>query len=384
MSNGLKKYKVFFPINTDNAWLGGVNYYKNLFQAISMLDDNPVEIYIPQNNPEMLLQYAKSTNAFKKDIRYRLNNLKSFLIHKKFDKNEYSFKFMAKNMDIISHTCSFSDSTPCISWIPDFQHKKLPEFFSNEEIKLRDKAFLLYAEKSSAVILSSIDAKNYFVKYYPQFEKKARVLNFVSYISPDVYNLENEVNKKYSLPDKYFYLPNQFWQHKNHMTAFKALNHLKKQGANIHIVCSGNTNDYRNRAYFQNVILKYIEENNLKENIHILGIIDLNDVYSLMRNCVSIINPSLFEGWSSTVEEAKSLGKNMILSDLDVHKEQNPPKSIYFPRLDYEKLAEIMNNNWNKLDFGSDFDLEENAKSNMDKRMKDFGQKYVDILKTIV
>ncbi len=36
----------------------------------------------------------------------------------------------------------------------------------------------------------------------------------------------------------------------------------------------------------------------------------------------ALINPSQFEGWSTTVEEAKSLGVKMLLSDLEVHKEQ--------------------------------------------------------------
>ena len=42
-----------------------------------------------------------------------------------------------------------------------------------------------------------------------------------------------------------------------------------------------------------------------------------------------MINPSLFEGWSSTVEECKSVGKNMILSDLNVHKEQYPTQTFF-------------------------------------------------------
>jgi glycosyltransferase involved in cell wall biosynthesis len=41
-----------------------------------------------------------------------------------------------------------------------------------------------------------------------------------------------------------------------------------------------------------------------------------------MRASTALINPSLFEGWSTTVEEAKSTGTPMILSDLGVHREQ--------------------------------------------------------------
>ena len=44
----------------------------------------------------------------------------------------------------------------------------------------------------------------------------------------------------------------------------------------------------------------------------------------------SVINPSFFEGWSTSVEEAKILNKIIILSNIKVHKEQNPEMSHYF------------------------------------------------------
>lgn len=46
------------------------------------------------------------------------------------------------------------------------------------------------------------------------------------------------------------------------------------------------------------------------------------DVYALMRFSVRVINPSLFEGWSSAVEECKSVGKRLVLSGIPVHREQ--------------------------------------------------------------
>ena len=51
---------------------------------------------------------------------------------------------------------------------------------------------------------------------------------------------------------------------------------------------------------------------------------------SLMKFSIAVINPSKSEGWSSTVEQAKSLGKFVLLSNLTVHKEQNPRRSYFF------------------------------------------------------
>ena len=60
----------------------------------------------------------------------------------------------------------------------------------------------------------------------------------------------------------------------------------------------------------------------LEKNFIFLGVIPYKDVLGLMRAAVAVINPSVMEGWSTTVEEAKSLGLPLILSDIPVHREQ--------------------------------------------------------------
>ena len=52
-----------------------------------------------------------------------------------------------------------------------------------------------------------------------------------------------------------------------------------------------------------------------------------------------MINPSRFEGWSTTVEEAKSFGVPTILSDIDVHREQTGGTARYFGVDDPQMLA---------------------------------------------
>ena len=98
-----------------------------------------------------------------------------------------------------------------------------------------------------------------------------------------------------------------------------------------------------------------------------------------MRNCISIINPSLFEGWSSTVEEAKSLGKNTILSDLNVHREQNPSGAIYFDPHNPEDLAEILKEKWLNCKSEPDYELEKIAEQKMQERIIQFGEAYQKI-----
>ena len=98
--------------------------------------------------------------------------------------------------------------------------------------------------------------------------------------------------------------------------------------------------DTRNKDYGKKILdkINYLE---IKSKIKYLGVIPLHDVYKLNANCFCLINPSFFEGWSTTVEEAKSFGTPTILSNISVHREQSP-KSIFFNPNKFKDLSKIL------------------------------------------
>lgn len=387
MSNGIKKnIKVGFLNDFSGHWMGGVNYFKNLFLAMQMLDNPKLVPYIKKpgdNCADFLLKYVKLLpSSANKNWHYHLRKVLTILCGRKFNKQDY---FMKKaGVDIISHFWGeVPEHTPTIAWIPDFQHLHLPHMFDDKEIANRNQTFMNMAAKSAAVILSSNDALNDFKAFAPQYVAKGKVLPFVAKWDGDIYRrldkMHKAVSQKFSLPERYFYISNQFWKHKNHQIVFSAVKQLKEQGTEVVVVCSGNTGDCRHPAYFQE-LKDYIAQNNLQENIKILGMIESDEVLYLLRNCVSIINPSLFEGWSSTVEEAKSLGKNIILSDIKVHLEQNPPAACYFSPSNAQELAQIMRQNWENSSGGPDLELEQQARADLPRRFLAFARAYQQIV----
>jgi len=384
---------ILFPINLDIKWMGGVNYYKNLFTAIKMLNekssDNILLIYINEPNDENLNQiFSNYASYTKKEVykpfKYYYKKFYKKLLGKEFQKEKYIKYKKYDKFDITSHNQNdFIENVPALSWIPDFQHICLPEMFSQKEIIDRDHMFIKQIEKARLLILSSEDAKKDLEKFSPNNVNKARVLHFVADIDPEVYKKTDEIKsfmiEKYDLPEKYFYVPNQFWKHKNHKVVFEAINELKKNGTDINVVFTGYSADYRHQNHF-NDLMNYAKENNIEGNIKILGLVEPLEVYYLMRNCISIINPSLFEGWSTTVEEAKSLGKNIILSNINVHKEQNPPQGIYFDPYNPCELADILKDKWLNKASAPDYELEDIAKANMKNRMLEFANNYKNIV----
>jgi glycosyltransferase involved in cell wall biosynthesis len=103
-----------------------------------------------------------------------------------------------------------------------------------------------------------------------------------------------------------------------------------------------------------------------------------------MKNSLAVINPSMFEGWSTTVEEAKLFGKTVVLSDIAVHREQSPVNGIYFDPADPVALAQQLKRVWDAgvqdFQYFSDTELHEIAVQ----RYSDFAEKYQQIVLSVV
>jgi glycosyltransferase involved in cell wall biosynthesis len=149
------------------------------------------------------------------------------------------------------------------------------------------------------------------------------------------------------------------------------------------LVFSGREHDFRNPGHFDS-IKRYIAENGLENNVKLLGLIPFIDVHYLMRNSVSVINPSFFEGWSTTVEEVKTIGKHIILSNLGVHREQAPPSAQFFDPSNEAELAGCLVESWVNRSAAPDLELERGARAAIDSRTKLFGVKYAQCIREVV
>jgi glycosyltransferase involved in cell wall biosynthesis len=330
-------------------WLGGVNYFRNLFLAIQLLPDAKIRPVVfaglksDVSAFEGIAEIVRTPVLDRKSLPWMLSRFAD----KIFPKRDYVlYQTLKKHqIDILSHFGELwrGCSIPSIGWIPDFQHVQLPHFFTQQEITQRNKAFLSLINRSSAVLLSSENALNDLKIFCPQNTAPTYVLRFTSCVTHESFSAINkhDIQNRYGLNRSWFHVPNQFWAHKNHGIIIEALHRLKQQGKEVLVVATGSTDDYRNPEYFV-TLQKKINDSGLAENFKILGILPYNEVISLMRYSVAVINPSLFEGWSTTVEEAKSLGKKILLSDISVHREQAPQRVCFFKPDKADELAEEM------------------------------------------
>ncbi len=365
---------------------------RNLLYAVSELEDRRIEPYVfvgtgvEERLVEPLKPYARIVRTPLVERRKSL----AWFVWKVFflltGSNWLLNRLMCRNgIDVVSHSNIWGRRLPykLINWIPDFQHLRLPDMFSEKERANRSRDFRRLIRDSDRIVLSSKDAEVDLCEFFPGNEAKVRVLNFVS--QPGISKCDSEhvslaaLERRYLFKGKFFYLPNQFWQHKNHRLVFEAVNILRRSGVDVQVLCSGYMDDYRNKEHVGK-LREYIRVNDLGNNIRLLGMIDYGDVFVLMRHAVAVINPSLFEGWSSTVEEAKSMGKEMILSDIPVHREQDPPESAYFNPHDPKELAALLEKYWLEKEGGPNLELEQRARQLLPERTRSFGRGYQEIV----
>ncbi len=269
---------------------------------------------------------------------------------------------------------------PFLSWIPDFQHLHYPEFFSEKEVQQRNQDYLLSARFAAKIVLSSKCALEDFCRFAPLAKDKGVVLPFVAQIPSEVF-AGNPVFicEKYRIPEKFILVPNQFWKHKNHEGVIVALEKALREDPAITIVCTGNTNESRDPQYFSKLLCS-ISQAGVRENMIILGLVPHLDMFLLMRQSMAVLQPSLFEGWNTTVEEVKSMGKKLIVSDIPVHREQDAPDAVYFDPKDVTALVVILLDIYASGIPGPHYRMEEKATKLLQNKTRQYGLIFLDIV----
>jgi glycosyltransferase involved in cell wall biosynthesis len=342
------KLRICIPIIGSRFWLGGVSYIENLVKSLHFLPDNErpdLYLFLDNNSlnswdlhshllPLFTGVLCRSDNQEAVSATLGIEIQAIFAFDEIYD--HIDFFFLAPDFALDSH-CS-------AAWIPDFQHIHLPHFFHPDEITLRNNSFQYKSEHARIMILSSRNAERDFSNAFPDSKSLVRILSFHtlpedSWLQGDPVNIQ----AKYNLPDDFLICCNQFWIHKNHSNLFQALSILKKTGTEIHLVCTGNTTDYRCQGYFEE-LCSFLKQHDISDQVYILGNIPRADQIQLIRRSMAVVQPSLFEGWSTIVEDARTLGKTQILSDLEVHREQSPDFAVYVDRTDPFSLATVIKN----------------------------------------
>jgi len=236
-----------------------------------------------------------------------------------------------------------------VGWIPDFQYRAMPEFFSEAERSVRDQTSAKVATRSRVVLVSSNAMAEQFRAIYPMYSPKLKVLPFPSALAFATLDHDADaVARLYHLPSRFVLVANQFWQHKNHGLVVDAIAEVASAGVVIPVVMTGLPADYRDPANRSvSNVLQQIAKAGLSGQVIVLGQVPYDHLVALMRCAAVILQPSRYEGWNTSVEDAKALGTALLCSDIPVHREQAAEFGAQF--FDVESassLAKVLQSMW--------------------------------------
>jgi len=376
---GTERKKIGLIFISDD--IGVVYYLVNVVKTLNSLND--------LRKPEIIIFYNSKCESFLKLLNYKYlkftklnknseNRLKLYL--KSFFKRDNLFYKQFLNEYILDGLFPFNDfpapiygKTKVVSWIPDFQHKFYPKFFKTKNLFLREKRFKSIINNSNVVVLSSNDAFKHLKQFYKiPVNLSIKVLQFVSMIKDHTITPFNKIKELYQINLPYFLVSNQFYEHKNHIVVLKAIRLLKKEGLDFQVIFTGKKEDYRNPKFYSS-LLKFIKSNDLESHLTILGMIPREDQLSILLNSLSVIQPSKFEGWSTIIEDAKTLRHQIICSSIPVHVEQLGTNGFYFKLDSYVGLAEHMRN------FIKGAVIKKEMPDNYNQRLELFAESFIEI-----
>ena len=338
-----------FIINFNKEdWIGGYNYYLHLLNGLKKYKKfkcNPVVILDTKKrlikNKELKKFDYKISGIFSNQntIKRIFNKLLIIIFGRNFLFEKF---FIENNISIVSHTNFLGKNSKIKSfpWFPDFQEYYFPKYFSKKKIILRKLNLYYASHHANRIIVSSKSVYEDLGKISSRAIKKTRILRHNnSLISPQNLLSKKFLEEKFKIKNNFFLVPNHYWKHKNHMCLLRALTKFKKK--DFTIISTGKCEDHRNPNYFSE-IKKFIHRNNLSEYYKILGLVNYNELVSLMYYSSAVINPSKFEGWGNSASMALSIGKPIIVSNIKTHKELKGKSIYYFNPNNPIQLSEIL------------------------------------------
>lgn len=363
-------------------WLGGINYYRNLLRAILAVPDRRIEPVLLVGADVEAATLAGFPEVESVRSPWLDRGSPRWLGRRLWQQVAASDPFLQRvlerhRVDVLSHSGVLGRraSIPTICWLVDFQHRRLPQSFTAMERFYRDRNFRLQADHATRILLSSFDAQRDLAAFRPASLPRSRVLQFVA--QPDISAPTSlaGLEERYGVSGPYFHLPNQFWSHKNHRIVIDALGRLRRDGRQVTVVATGATTDYRRPQFFAN-LMRHVAETAVEDTFRVLGIVPQADLAGLMLGAIGLLNPSRAEGWSTSVEEAKSIGKRIILSDIAVHREQAPLDAMYVDPDDAPGLAEAMWTMVTTFDAAVERERMDHARQALPDRVEAFGRAY--------
>ena len=319
-----------------DAWVGGIYYVRNLVRGLGLLPPGRRPRLVMIGGDAEGLEDLRSATDYT-DLR-RISRARLTLAPPRRWRPPFSAG--PEEIDMVLMGSSPGLEARGVQWVPDFQEHRFPQYFPPEELAARRRRNEEWFSRHRHVMVSSRDVAEDLERYYGRLGARAHVARFASFTEADMEGVDlGDLRRRYGLPDRYFICNNQFWRHKNHGLVLRAL--AEVEGDLPPVVFTGLEEDYRDPAYGPSV-RGLAHALGVAHRTIFLGFLPRGDQLGLMAGAVAVLQPSLCEGWSTVIEDAKAVGRHVLASDIAVHREQLQSGVHFFPPEDPAALAGLL------------------------------------------
>lgn len=336
--NTKAKYDLAIFTTSFTKWSGGTRLIMQFIDILNSLSN--VNVFVVSKE---LTVFAKIINLFKYNKNYntQTNQEKKLKdeLNNTVKQNYPKIKFISSSDSNLKNFIVFPllDISPkyiknAIYFIPDIGHKELKQNFN---LVIRFRRYIqirLILSFSKNVLVNSMYIKNKIMESYKNIKTNIYSAPFYGFI-PDFEKKVLNKNFKNKFTNKdYLIVSNQFWAHKDHITAIKAVELLNKTlDEKVNLICTGFMYDYRGNHHTDS-IYRYVEDNILKEEIIFTDFLERSELLNLIKNSIGLIQPSFYEGGPGgfSTADAIALNKRVYISDIEINKEIEDNKVIFF------------------------------------------------------
>lgn len=255
-------------------------------------------------------------------------------------------------------------SLPTVYNPHDLQHLHLPQFFTSEEIAIREKLYPVACHAAHTVVVASQAVKRDIVEHYDVPPAKVQVIPWAPppLQPPLTEDITRRALEKYDLTRSRFVLyPAMTWEHKNHLRLVDAVAELRRTAEfDLRVVCTGF------KTAFWPTIEKKVSELGLEEVIAFPGLVPVEELSVLYDAAKFVFVPTLFEAASAPVFEAWQHERPVACSAVTSLPEQVAGAALLFDPLCVNAIAEAL------ARMANDSELREDLKRKGRLRLADF------------
>lgn len=346
----MEKKKIAMMLETEPFCGGGHQYALEIVECLQKLPDSEYELIALCRNRfwrrwcrENHISYFNISTS-EQTSKQMINNREFPLFYTIYNayRTELGKIVRKEKIDVLFATTPMyfpKVNAKVIMPVHDLMHRyesSFPEV--KDAYQERELVFKFQARCADYILTDSKLGKKQFIESYLGKSARRPHIVVLPYVAPTYIA---EVKEEYiEVPERYVFYPAQFWQHKNHINLIKAIQILKKDIDEIHLVLVGSEKNYGKE------IKKYIVQSGLENNVTIKGFVSNGGIVYLYRHALGMIMPSYFGPTNIPPLEAMALGCPVAVSNRYAMPEQVGDAGLLFNPDSPEEIADCIRKLW--------------------------------------